>query len=206
MFEEIISTSRQHYERELLKHGNSAKGVNWSDAASQELRFSIICDVADLTNQKIHDVGCGLAHFEEYLSGRGIHCSYVGSDISSLMIEAAMRRSPGLELHCANILDDQEPQWMVADYVVASGVFNVKGNNEKTLWKEFVYKMLYKMIKLSNKGMAFNMLTSYVDYEDPNLFYLAPSEMMDFCIRNLSRRVVIRHDYPLWEYTVYVYK
>ena len=95
---------------------------------------------------------------------------------------------------------------MRADYLLASGVFNAKMSINRGVWQQFVEAMLLRMFSLARKGIAFNLLTSYVDYENSNLFYLSPAETLDFCIRNLGRRVVIRHDYPLWEYTVYVYK
>lgn len=206
MFDEIKAACRTHYENVLKKHGDSPQGADWADADSQRLRFKILSEIDDLNGKGIHDVGCGLAHLVEFLAESGVNCQYVGSDISSLMIEKAKQRIPKAQLYVADILDDVTPEWMKADYLFASGVFHVKGANERSPWQQFVEAMVRRMFSLAQKGIAFNMMTSYVDYEDTNLFYLSPAEMLDFCIQNLGRRVVIRHDYPLWEYTVYVYK
>ena len=206
MFEEVKAICRRYYENALERYGDSPQGVNWADAASQRFRFEILAEIDDLNGKRIHDVGCGLAHFVEFLVERGIDCEYVGSDISSHMIQKAKQRLPKEQLYVADILNDVTPDWMRTDYLLASGVFHVKAANERSAWQEFVETMLRRMFTLARKGIAFNMLTTYVDYEDSNLFYLPPAELLDFCIRNLGRRVVIRHDYPLWEYTVYVYK
>jgi hypothetical protein len=38
------------------------------------------------------------------------------------------------------------------------------------------------------------------------LFYAKAADVLAFCRRELSRWMVLRHDYPLHEYTVYVYR
>jgi len=206
MFEKIKAVTCRHYENVLMQYGDSPQGINWSDVNSQRLRFQILSEVDDLNGQKIHEVGCGLAHFVDFLAEKGINCEYVGSDISTKMIQKAKQRLPQAQLYVADILEDITPDWMRADYLLASGVFNAKMSINRGVWQQFVEAMFLRMFSLARKGIAFNLITSYVDYENSNLFYLSPAETLDFCIRNLGRRVVIRHDYPLWEYTVYVYK
>jgi len=206
MFEEIKAVCRHYYEDKLKHHGDDARGVGWGDKNSQRLRFQILCGVGDLNGKGIHDVGCGLGHLAEFLTESSINCDYVGSDISPRMIEKAKQKLPGAQLYVADILEDATPEWMRADYVLTSGLFNVKTSSDRRVWQQFVEAMLQRMFSLAKTAIAFNMMTSYVDYEDSHLFYLSPGEALDFCIRNLGPRVVIRHDYPLWEYTVYVYK
>ena len=205
MYNRIKKVSEEYYNEKLLKYGDSPQGVNWSTSASQELRFKLISEIDNLNGKRIHDVGCGLAHFAEYLEKKEIRCHYVGSDISSLMIENARLKMPEIDLHIADILDT-EKQWMRADYLTASGLFYVRSSIGKSDWWDFIRDMLSRMFELSSRGISFNMLSSYVDYEDDHLFYQSPSATMDFCVKNLNRRITIRHDYPLWEYTVYVYK
>ena len=66
--------------------------------------------------------------------------------------------------------------------------------------------MIAKMFHYSNVGIGFNMMTSYVDFKDEKLFYKNPLETFDFCAKNLSKKIVLRHDYKLWEYFIFVYK
>jgi len=205
-FDKAKAICREHYEDVLNRYGDSPQGVNWANAESQGLRFQIISEICDLNDKKVHDVGCGLGHFYDFLTCKGVNCDYVGSDISLKMIEEAKKRLPGVQFYTADILDDVTPDWMQADYVITSGLFYVRVENSRKVWRHFIEAMLLKMFTLAREGIAFNMLTSYVNYEEAHLFYLHPGEILDFCVQKLSRRVAIRHDYPLWEYTVYVHK
>ena len=45
-----------------------------------------------------------------------------------------------------------------------------------------------------------------VDFRTPGLYYADPREIFEFCRTELSRHVVIRHDYPLFEFSVHVYR
>ncbi|HEX2060504.1 MAG TPA: class I SAM-dependent methyltransferase, partial [Thermoanaerobaculia bacterium] len=67
---------------------------------------------------------------------------------------------------------------------------------------QYILKMLANMAEHSTRGFAFNLLTSYVDWKEPHLFYGDPSFFFDHCVRNISRRVVVFHDYPLYEWTI----
>lgn len=98
MFNEAKESCRKHYENVLMQYGDSPKGVNWKDAESQRLRFQILCEISNLNGKRIHDVGCGLGHLADFLSEKKANCEYVGSDISSLMIQAAKRRLPMAQL------------------------------------------------------------------------------------------------------------
>lgn len=203
----ISSISKAYYEAALEAFGDSPRGVNWRDAESQEMRFAAISGIADLSGARIHDVGCGLGHFADWLRRKEIDCDYIGSDISEKMIEAAVAHAPPpAELHVADITVDREQSWMRADYVVNSGIFTVKSTVAEPEWREFVHDMLRAMFRIADRGIAFNLMSSYVDYRDDHLFYENPKDIMDFCVSELSRKITIRHDYPLWEYAVYVYR
>jgi hypothetical protein len=49
-------------------------------------------------------------------------------------------------------------------------------------------------------------MSKQVDWERDDLFHLPLDVMSSFVSANLSRRFVVRHDYPLFEYTTYVYR
>ena len=207
MFREITQDARRYYEAELGRFGDGARGVNWRDTASQYLRFEQLATIGDLGGCRVHDLGCGLAHFYDYLSQQAIECDYVGTDISPKMIATARARvGDGASLHVADVLTDQEETWMRADYVVNSGVFTVKGDTDAEGWWGFVEAMIRRMFDLCDIGIGFNLMTSYVDYRDAHLFYKSPESVFEFCVSELSPRVAIRHDYPLYEYMTFVYR
>ncbi len=204
--ERLVQAARAYYDDALRKFGDDPRGVNWRDKEAQYLRFEILTGLGDLNGYRLHDVGCGLAHFRDFLAATAPGCVYVGSDISAQMIAAARARSDGsAQLYVADILASTEP-WMGADYVVNSGVFTVRGSANPEEWWVFVQSYIRRMFDLARVGIAFNIMTSHVDYRDDHLFYMDPGEVLGFCAKALSRKVVIRHDYPLWEYMVYVYK
>jgi hypothetical protein len=93
-----------------------------------------------------------------------------------------------------------------SDYTVASGIFNVKLTTPDDTWQEYVLDTLRTMARLSAKGFAFNMLTSYSDPDKmrDDLFYGDPRFFFDYCKREYARNVALLHDYGLYEFTMIV--
>lgn len=206
-FSDLKSRTRSYYEESLARYGDDPRGVNWRDRDSQALRFRLLAEMGGWQGRSVHDIGCGLAHLHDYLAEQGLGCDYLGTDISPAMIDTARARlGDRARLAVADVLKDGVRPDLQADFVVNSGIFTVRGDNDRAEWQSFVEAMVERMFQLSRVGIAFNMMTSYVDYQDAHLFYHPPQDMMDFCIRKLSRKVAIRHDYPLWEYTVHVWR
>ena len=114
----------------------------------------------------------------------------------------ALVKSPGIELTAR--VEDLVP----ADYVVASGLMNVKLDCPATEWRNYVLTTLDRFHTLSKCGYSFNVLSKYSDAERmrPDLYYADPCELLVYCKQNHSRYVAILHDYPLYEFTVLVKK
>ena len=193
-----------HYERALHTHGSTARGMDWKDEASQQTRFAVLSEVCDLTGKEIHDVGAGAGHLYDFLKTRRIDVQYSGSDLSAEIVEAARRRHPGVRFEYRDLLAD--PPMPVVDLLFCSGLFHVKLNYDESAWSGFVEQMVGRMFALCRVGIAFNLISHQVDYRADNLYYSDPRRMFDFCRARLSRYVTLRHDYPLHEYTVYVYR
>ena len=62
------------------------------------------------------------------------------------------------------------------------------------------------MAEQSRIGFSFNLLTSYVDWEEDHLYYGDPGVFFEYCKRKHSRFVTLLHDYPLYEWTIAVRK
>lgn len=54
--------------------------------------------------------------------------------------------------------------------------------------------------------MAFNVMSKNVDWEREDLFHMPLDELSAFLTSSISRNFIIRNDYGLYEYTVYVYR
>jgi len=95
-----------------------------------------------------------------------------------------------------------------SNYIVASGLFNVKQKYNKDDWIDYVIDTLASFNKLANKGFSFNLLTKYSDKikMKNNLFYGDPLYFFDYCKINFSRNIALLHDYSLYEFTILVRK
>jgi hypothetical protein len=96
--------------------------------------------------------------------------------------------------------DELEP----AAYTVASGIFNVKLDVPSEDWREYVLDTLESLARLSTRGFAFNMLTSYSDADKmrADLYYGDPAYYFDHVKHRHSRNVALLHDYGLYEFTI----
>ena len=153
----------------------------------------------------INDFGCGYGALAEHLRNEGGAFEYCGFDISAEMIskaEAAHRKASGITFV------NSEAGLPVADYTVASGIFNVKLDTPPSEWERYILATLATINKLSKKGFAFNVLTKYSDTEfmRSNLYYADPLFYFDYCKAKFSRLVALLHDYPLYEFTIIVRK
>jgi SAM-dependent methyltransferase len=205
-FDAILSQTRQYYDKKLVTYGLSPKGVDWNSAQSQELRFEQLLKVCNTSNLfTLNDYGCGYGALAAYMTGQDYRFEYNGFDLSIQMIDAALKEYGDLR-HCAFVSDEESLG--VADYTVASGIFNVKLQTSYEEWQGYVLHTLGKMAELSKKGFAFNALTKYSDPEfmRDDLFYADPLFLFDYCKRNFSRFVAVLHDYPLYEFTMLVRK
>lgn len=196
-----------YFENCLAKHGDTAQGVDYNGQESQYKRFEILSQIAPLSEKSILDVACGLGHFYSFLEeNESKPKSYKGIDITPGMITHASKRLPQAEFALLDILSEPVPNEPLFDYVICCGLFHLRANNSDKEWSEFCQNMILRMYKYARYGVAFNMMTDQVDFRVDRLYYADPTFYFNFCRHNLSRRVSLRHDYPLYEFTIYTYR
>ncbi len=197
------------YRDSLSKHGLASQSVGWKDEHSHRLRFEKLCQLIPLGCSEItvNDWGCGygalFSYLEEVGSVRGFKVShYFGYDISDEMLASARRN-----------ITDPRVRWIAspdatetADYTFVSGTFNVRLGADEASWAGFIRERLLHLWGRSRKGLAFNLLTTYVGWRERHLYYADPLQWFDFCKRDLSRYVTLLHEYPLYEWTMIVLK
>lgn len=198
---------QRHYRELFHTHGDTARAVQYSDAPSQERRFRVLSQVASELGSVV-DLGCGLGHFGDFLRTNGFQGRYLGLDFVPEFIEHASRKhaqETNTEFRRFDLMRDEFPQDY--DTFAVCGVFN----NRMPDNRQFMEATVVKAFAAARRHVAFNAMSTYVDFEDPALFYTDPREVFDFCKR-LTRRVTLRHDYlvrddrPPFEYTIYLYK
>lgn len=204
----ITKKNKDYYENTLKIHGSNFKGMNWSSSKSQYLRFEQLCKIDKLKNSTLHDIGCGNGELLIFLKKKKIKFrSYMGSDISSIMINLCQKRFYKNKKASFKTLDISiDKNIKTSDYVFASGIFNVKNNVSSKLWKDYVFTTISKMFENAKKGIAFNLMTFDTTFRDNKFFYLSVDEIIRFLRKKVSKKIIINHSYNLWEYTVFVYK
>ena len=152
----------------------------------------------------IHDVGAGLCDLHRYLREEGIEHVYSGTDVVQEMVDHAREKYPEISLHNRDLLSDEVPDRH--DFVVLSGLFNLPGTTDPEEWKRFVLQMVDRMYAMAEVAVAFNFLSAYRTFTDPELFYIDPAEILDHCMKGLSRFVILDHGYPLFECTATIFR
>jgi hypothetical protein len=94
----------------------------------------------------------------------------------------------------------------VADYAVASGIFNVKGDVPDESWTPYIHQTIDALARAGRRGFAFNLLSLSSDPERrrPNLHYADAAGMLSHCLARYGRSVAVLQDYGLYEFTVVV--
>lgn len=202
----FLAAVEAYYTARVREHGDTARGVDWASESSQALRFEKLLEICrGETAFSLLDYGCGYAALLDVVGGRGGEVRYTGYDLSEEMVARARRRQGGSP---GSVFTTADEALRPHDYVVASGVFNVKLETEEGSWRQYVLDTLDRFHALSTRGFAFDLLSLYSDPEKrrPNLYYADPLALFDHCKRRYSPRVALLHDYPLWEFTLLVRK
>lgn len=204
---EILDQVADYYKAKILDHGLTPKGVDWNNVDGQFLRFTQLMEITGTQKSgfSINDLGCGYGALVEFLQDNFNNWNYSGLDISAIMVESAQKRFDNLtHLQFKNSALLTE----VADYSVASGIFNVRLKNDEDSWWKYITTILDNMNANSRLGFSFNCLTTYSDTEKmrDDLYYADPCKLFDWCKKNYSRKIALLHDYDLYEFSVLVRK
>ena len=192
-----------HYRRLLAEHGDTPQAVQYSCTQSQERRFEMLAGIGDLQHKRILDFGCGTGQLGHYLKRQDINFEYFGTDIVDEFLTLCRNKFPR-----GNFEEFSFFSKMQFDYIFISGVFNNKIENNRAFYEKTL-RLLFPICKL---GIAFNMMSSYVDYQDPALFYEYPENVFGYIKREITPFVVLRNDYEVkggvvpFDFTVYAYR
>jgi SAM-dependent methyltransferase len=200
-FARILDQVGAYYGAKLVEHGATPRGVDWSSPESQRIRFEQLLSVCDTSARfSLNDFGCGYGALLGFLRERTIDVDYRGHDFAPEMIAQAR------ELYPAATFVGLDGELEIADYTVASGIFNVKLTTASDEWRDYVVHTIETLARLSRRGFSFNMLTSYSDADRmrADLYYGDPCWFFDAMKRKHSRWVSVLHDYGLYEFTIRV--
>lgn len=198
----------EHYERCFAEHGDCARGLDWPNLPDLLRRYEVMLGIigGDAGEASVLDLGCGTAMLYAHLQAhpRSMKIRYSGLDLGSKFIAHCRQKYPEVPFLCFDVL--AEPARLdLYDYVVMNGVFTERrGLSFDEMW-HYTKAMLRAVHPCARRGFAFNVMSKQVDWEEDHLFHLPLDTLADFLTKELTRDFVIRNDYGLYEYTVYVY-
>jgi hypothetical protein len=193
----------------LSQYGDSYKGIGRFKVEQALGSYQTMLEVVRLKPDgevTLLDFGCGLSHFYQYMQDAGIqNVRYHGLDISEKFLAISREKYPQNQYFNINVLDDDSglPQF---DYVVMNGIFTQKCDlSYEEMWDYFT-TLLPRVFRHAEIALAFNVHSKIVDWEREDLFHVPFDPLAKFLASSLTRNFIIRHDYRLYEYTVYVYR
>ena len=204
----ISKSLREHYEKTFQQYGATSKGVDWGESEeSQYLRYEKMLAVIERGQTEVPtilDVGCGYGGLLDYVYKNEIVLQYTGIDIAENMILWAREAFPKATLIAGDIFETEIIQRF--DYVVCNGILTQKLDVAGLIMDEFASRLIRRMFELCLNGIAFNVMTTKVNYFSNNLYYRNPAELLSWCMTEITPHVRLDHAYPLFEYTMYLFR
>jgi len=197
----------RHYEKCFELYGDTSQGVDWPNQEDAKTRYRVMIEALHFApSETLLDFGCGLAHFHDFLEGYdALDVKYAGLELSDKMLGAIKKKKPAIDFYSNDVISDgwQIPQF---DFTVMNGVFTEKLHLETDQMFDYMTKLIKIVFDNSKVGLAFNVMSTQVDWERDDLFHLSLDKLAWFIKEDLSRKYIIRNDYGLYEYTVYIFK
>jgi|SaaInlStandDraft_4_1057021.scaffolds.fasta_scaffold43145_1 SAM-dependent methyltransferase len=201
------NSMEKYYKNLMSIEQKTSRKVGWRDEAAQIIRFQQLYKlIENENNPNIADLGCGLATFYGFLKEQKRNFNYTGYDISKSMIANAKKIIN--DNNCELLLIDNIAKIKEHDFIILSGVFNMKKEVKDNVWLDYILNQLEVINHKSRKGFGFNLLTSYSDseFKDDELFYAEPDFFFNYCKKKFSKNVALLHDYEEYDFTVIVRK
>lgn len=190
----------KHYTKILNQHGpHTAKALDYNDEFTQQVRFKVLSEIANLNGKSILDIGCGLGDMFGFLRNKFSSLSYLGIDITPDYIHQARAKYPEGEFEVGDY--SQLNTKTEFDYILASGIFTAPKLPDHT---EKVFASIKKLYKRSKHGFGFNMLDVAHHSDDEVYAAFSPEEVVRFC-NTFADTVELSHDYLTYDFTLYLY-
>jgi hypothetical protein len=198
----------EHYEGCLARHGDTHLGVDWPRPDDAETRYTVMLGAVRPGDgvASLLDFGCVDWHIHEYMILNQVRdVRYAGLDLSERFVALCRSKHPGVDYYCADVLKDGIGRLPRFDYVVANGMFTEKRELPFDAMLAYFEAMVPHLFAMARVGIAFNVMSSHVDWERDDLFHLPIDTLGRFLTKEVTRHFV-RNDYGLYEYTVYAYR
>jgi 2-polyprenyl-3-methyl-5-hydroxy-6-metoxy-1,4-benzoquinol methylase len=207
-----------HYRQTFEQYGATPKGVDWTDAWELQVRYDKMLKVMDQDrgpqqpSYSLLDVGCGWGGLCNRIQELKMPIIYVGIDTVEEMIVHATAAYPMARFAAQDVFRMQEEG--TYDYVVCNAILTQKLDVSIVDMERYAKRLITAMYRLCRHGIAFNMMSTRVNYMVPNLYYQNPSELLAWVLSEISPRARLDHGYSslasgrgkFFDFTAYVYK
>ena len=203
---DLLDPVAESFGRVIRHFGPMHRGVGWRSPDGHRLRFQILSEIfateADLGHIIVNDLGCGYGAYFDFLKDlpafAGGH--YLGYDISPHMLDACRKR---IKDPTASFIQSHRAT-ETADYSFVCGSYNIKMHADDAEWLALIEHSLMDLWSMTKTGLAFNMMSNYKPPREPTIYYADPKHFFDFCMKNLSDKVTLLHDYSLPEWSIFI--
>lgn len=204
MTDKVSLLLKDHYAGSFGKHGCTSMGVDWGPHEDRALlRHQKMLQIIQSKPCSLLDVGCGYGALLDVAKNDGI--DYTGIDIVEEMTAKGRERHPQARFIDGDFLDYALAERSF-DYVICNGILTQKLTASISEMDTFSKKIITKMFACARKGIAFNLMSTHVNFMAENLFYKSPLETHAWVTQNLSPFMRLDHTYMPFEYMVYVYR
>ena len=206
----ITQAMEKHYTSVFERYGATSRGVDWGPDDQCQLRYSKMLEVIPPSERvkekhfELLDVGCGFGGLMQHAVGQGLVLDYTGIDVSGVLVDKGRSLFPQSQWLVGDALKLSEDKKY--DYVVCNGILTQKLQATHLEMNDYAHALILKLFALSKKGVAFNVMSTLVNFQVDNLYYRSPVEMLSFCLGEVTRKVRLDHSYPLYEYTVFLFR
>jgi len=195
-----VSLVIQRYQHRIAEHGATFASLNSGSEEKQAMRQRVHASALRGERPSILEIGCGLGDFYKHLIGQKRDCVYHGYDIVPEYIAECRRAYPQSKFEVRNIFRDGIDGSY--DAVVMSQVLNNRYQKSDNM--QVMQRALDLAFQHTRVSVSVDMLSTYVDFRNPDLFYYSPEDIFRMA-KAIAPRVVIRHDYRAFEFCVQLF-
>jgi SAM-dependent methyltransferase len=204
---DVTQRLQAHYRATFRAHGATPQGVDWGPRVeAARLRQDAMLAVTDgcPPGGTLLDVGCGYGALADRIDECSMELDYTGIDVVGEMTSEGRRRHPHRRFLDGDFLAAVPAESY--DYVVCNGILTQKLDASILEMNAHARKLVSAMFAACRRGCAFNVMTTHVNYQADNLYYRNPVELLAWCMTELTPHVRLDHAYPLYEFTIYLYR
>ncbi len=216
--DDITQALKDYYATTFARHGATAKGVDWTSEEELLVRYDKMLAVLqkDFTvlpqPVSMLDVGCGWGGQLRRAQSLGVKLNYTGIDVVESMVQHARTEFPGATFIHGDVFALDKPASY--DFVVCNAILTQKLGATIPAMEQFTRELARKMFEICRHGIAFNMMSTRVNFMVDNLYYQNPADLLAWMLTDLTPRVRLDHGYSslasgkgkFYDFTVYAYK